>query len=232
LVGEFRPQIRPLPALPSQNGFRDGNCASAQHIFQSGSSRTISRSSTSAPRGARRCPAFSWSSSRQPGVARQRPGSRSRAPRSRAWRRARVRTSRARGRRGRTGGGVQELFMWAEGATARRRRRRVLRLRRGRRARSRFGGIPSFSAAASESASSAASAVATVSARRRVAIRVLGHSDHAGGVGRELRARHWPHSRQIVVPLAGSGAGQRIDGMLPRPSALRTCSVSFAQPRQ
>ena len=48
-------------------------------------------------------------------------------------------------------------------------------------------------------------------------MRVLGHIDHAGGLGRELAARHWPQARQVVVPPAGSAVGHRIEGMLPRP---------------
>jgi hypothetical protein len=114
-------------------------------------------------------------------------------------------------------------------AAARRRRRRVLRLRRRG---SRFGGIPSFSAAVSETESCAASGVATASATRRSPIGVLGHSDQAGELGRKLLARHWSQSRQIRVPLPGSATGHRIEGILPRRSALRTCSVSLAQSKQ
>jgi hypothetical protein len=151
-----------------------------------------------------------------------------RAPRSRARRRALVCTSCARGFVGEEWGGFHRTFIWAGGSNARR-RGRVLRLRRSG---SRFGGIPSFSAAVAATDSSAASAVATVLARPRSAIGVLGHSDHAGGLARKLMARHWPHLWQIVVPLAGSAAGQRIEGILPRQSALRMCSVSSAQPTQ
>jgi hypothetical protein len=115
-------------------------------------------------------------------------------------------------------------------ATARARRRaRLLRRRRG----SRLGGIPSFSTAASETQSSALSAESAATARLRVAIGFLGQLDHAGGLGREVPARHWPQFRQIVVPIAGSVLGHRIEGMLPRPSAVQaTCSVSCAQPAQ
>jgi hypothetical protein len=115
-------------------------------------------------------------------------------------------------------------------ATARARRRALLlRRRRG----SRLGGIPSFSAAASETQSSALSAESAATARLRVAIGFLGQLDHAGGLGREVPARHWPQFRQIVVPIAGSVVGHRIEGMLPRPSAVQaTCSVSLAQPEQ
>jgi hypothetical protein len=96
-----------------------------------------------------------------------------------------------------------------------------------------FGGIPSFSAPVSAAQWSAVSAGATVSARGRVAIWVLGHSDHAGGLGRGLAARRWPQFRQIVLPVAGSAPGHRIEGMLPCPSlAQTTCSVSCAQPEQ
>jgi hypothetical protein len=106
----------------------------------------------------------------------------------------------------------------------------VLRLRRRG---SRFGGIPSFSAAVSETQSSAVSGELAASARLGVAILLLGQADHAGGLGWALAARHWPQFRQTVVPLADSAAGQRIEGMLPRPSLrLRTCSVSSAQPKQ
>jgi hypothetical protein len=115
--------------------------------------------------------------------------------------------------------------------TARTWRRRVLRP--GRRG-SPFGGIPSFSAAVSETQSSLVSGESAVSGTRLgVAIRVLGHCDHCGGLGRKLAGRHWPQSRQNVVPLAGSATAQRIGGMLPRQSvALRPCSVSRAQPEQ
>lgn len=66
-----------------------------------------------------------------------------------------------------------------------------------------------------------------------MAIRFLGQLDHAGGRGWGLAARDWPQFRQIVVPLAGSVVGHRIEGVLPRPSAARaTCSVSRAQPEQ
>ena len=65
------------------------------------------------------------------------------------------------------------------------------------------------------------------------AIRLLGQLDHTGRLGWKLAARHWPQSTQIVVPLADLAAGQRIEGILPPQSrALRTCSVSWAQPRQ
>jgi hypothetical protein len=61
----------------------------------------------------------------------------------------------------------------------------------------------------------------------------LGQLDHAGAVGWDAAARHWPQFRQIVVPAAGSAAGHRIEGMLPRPSAVQaTCSVSRVQPVQ
>jgi hypothetical protein len=67
----------------------------------------------------------------------------------------------------------------------------------------------------------------------RGAIGFLGQLDHAGGLGWEGAARHWPQFRQIVVPAAGSAAGHRIEGMLPRPSAAQaTCSVSRVQPEQ
>src|SRR5204862_26825 len=66
-----------------------------------------------------------------------------------------------------------------------------------------------------------------------VAIRRLGQLDQAGGRGWGLAARHWPQFRQIVVPLADSVVGHRIEGVLPRPSAAQaTCSVSCAQPEQ
>jgi hypothetical protein len=116
-------------------------------------------------------------------------------------------------------------------ATARARRRRapLLRRRRG----SRLGGIPSFSAAASETQSSAVSVESAATARLGVAIRLLGQLDHAGGRGWGLAARHCPQFRQIVVPIAGSVVGHRIEGVLPRPSAAQaTCSVSCAQPEQ
>jgi hypothetical protein len=67
----------------------------------------------------------------------------------------------------------------------------------------------------------------------RGAIGSLGQLDHAGAVGWEAAARHWPQFRQIVVPAAGSAAGHRIEGMLPRPSAVQvTCSVARVQPVQ
>jgi hypothetical protein len=116
-------------------------------------------------------------------------------------------------------------------ATARARRRRALLLRRRRG--SRLGGIPSFSAAVSETQSSAVSMESAATARLSVAIRLLGQLDHAGGRGWRLAARHWPQFRQIVVPMAGSMVGHRIEGVLPRPSAAQTtCSVSCAQPEQ
>jgi hypothetical protein len=63
-----------------------------------------------------------------------------------------------------------------------------------------------------------------------VAIRRLGHLDHAGGCGLGLAARHWPQFTQMVVPLAGLVLGERIEGVLPRPSAAQTtCWVSLAQ---
>jgi hypothetical protein len=69
------------------------------------------------------------------------------------------------------------------------------------------------------------------SATLGVAIR--GHLDHAGGRGWGLAARHWPQFRQIVVPIAGSVVGHRIDDILPHPSADQAaCSVSCAQPEQ
>jgi hypothetical protein len=114
-------------------------------------------------------------------------------------------------------------------AQARRRRALLLRRRRG----SLLGGIPSFSAAVSEAQSSAVSVESAATARLGVAIRLLGQLDHAGGRGWGLAARHWPQFRQIVVPIAGSVVGHRIEGMLPRPSAVQaTCSVSCAQPEQ
>jgi hypothetical protein len=113
--------------------------------------------------------------------------------------------------------------------TGRRRRAVLLRRRRG----SRLGGIPSFSAAVSEAQSSAVSVESAATARLGVAIRRLGQLDHAGGRGWGLAARHWPQFRQIVVPIAGSVLGHRIEGVLPRPSAAQaTCSVSCAQPEQ
>jgi hypothetical protein len=116
-------------------------------------------------------------------------------------------------------------------ATARGRRRRAVLLRRRRG--SRLGGIPSLSAAVSETQSSAVSAESAATARLGVAIRLLGQLDHAGGRGWGLAARHWPQFRQIVVPIAGSVVGHRIEGVLPRPSAAHaTCSVSCAQPEQ
>lgn len=46
-------------------------------------------------------------------------------------------------------------------------------------------------------------------------------------------ARHSPQFRQIMAPTAGSAAGHRIEGMLPRPAAAQaTCSVSRAQAEQ
>jgi hypothetical protein len=116
-------------------------------------------------------------------------------------------------------------------ATARPRRRRapLLRGRRG----SRLGGIPSFSAAVSETQSCVVSAESSATARLGVAIRLLGQLDHTGGRGWRLAARQWPQFRQIVVPIAGSVLGHRIEGVLPRPSAAQaTCSVSCAQPEQ
>ena len=77
-----------------------------------------------------------------------------------------------------------------------------------------FGGIPSFSAAASESGASRLSVMATASATGRVAVRAGGHSDHAGAAGWKLPVRHSPQFRQIVVPLTGMAADQRM-GMLP-----------------
>ena len=97
---------------------------------------------------------------------------------------------------------------------------------------SRLGGIPSFSAAASETPSAVARVESAV-VRFRIAISFLGQLDHAGGLGCELAARHCPQFRQIVVPPAGSAAGHRMDGMLGRPSRDQaTCSVSCAQPEQ
>jgi len=114
-------------------------------------------------------------------------------------------------------------------ARVRRRPALLLRTRRG----SGLGGIPSFSAAASETQSSAVSVESAATARLSVAIRRLGQLDHAGGCGWVLAARHWPQFRQIVVPLAGSVVGHQIEGVLPRPSAVHaTCSVSLAQPEQ
>jgi hypothetical protein len=116
-------------------------------------------------------------------------------------------------------------------ASARARRGRALLLR-GRRG-SRLGGIPSFSAAVSETQSSAVSVESAATARLGVAIRLLGQLDHAEDRGWRLAARHWPQFRQIVVPMAGSVVGQRIEGVLPRPSAAQAaCSVSCAQPEQ
>jgi hypothetical protein len=64
----------------------------------------------------------------------------------------------------------------------------------------------------------------------RGAIGFLGQLDQAGGLGWEVAARHCPQFRQIVVPAAGSAAGHRIEGMLPRPWAVQaTCSVSRVQ---
>src|SRR5207245_11251837 len=61
---------------------------------------------------------------------------------------------------------------------------------------SRLGGIPSFSAAASETPSAVAR-VESVVARFGIAISFLGQLDHAGGLGCELAARHCPQFRQI-----------------------------------
>lgn len=117
----------------------------------------------------------------------------------------------------------------ARAAAGTRRKRALLRARVGPRS----GGIPSFSAAASEARSSAVSVESAATARPGVAIRFLGQLDHAGGRGCGLAARHWPQFRQIVVPIAGFVVGQRIEGVLPRPSAAQaTCSVSCAQPVQ
>jgi hypothetical protein len=114
---------------------------------------------------------------------------------------------------------------------ARARVRRALLL--GRRRGARLGGIPSFSAAVSETQSSAVSAGLAARARLRVATGVLGQLDQAGGRGWELAARHWPQLRQMVLLIAGSAAGHRIEGMLPGPAAAQaTCSVSRAQPEQ
>jgi hypothetical protein len=67
----------------------------------------------------------------------------------------------------------------------------------------------------------------------RGAIGFLGQLDHAGGLGWEVAARHWPQFRQIVVPAAGSAVGHRMNGMLPRPWAVQaTCSVTRVQPEQ
>jgi hypothetical protein len=112
---------------------------------------------------------------------------------------------------------------------ARRRPALLLRRRRG----SRLGGIPSFSAAASETQSSAVSVESAATARLRFAVGFRGQLDHAGGLGWGLAARHPPQFRQIVVPLAGLVLDHRIEGVLPRPSAAQaTCSVSLAQPEQ
>ncbi len=116
-----------------------------------------------------------------------------------------------------------------ERAAAGRRTRALLRARGG----SRLGGIPSFSAAASETPSAVARVESAVIARFRIAISLLGQPDHAGGLGWEVAARHCPQVRQIVVPPAGSAAGHRMDGTLARPSRDQaTCSVSCAQPEQ
>jgi hypothetical protein len=89
------------------------------------------------------------------------------------------------------------------------------------------------SAAASEPPSSELSMVSPTSAGLRVAIRILGQLDHAGGVGRALAARNSPQLMHIVVPLTGSAAGHRIDETVARASLPpRTCSVSCAQPEQ
>jgi len=101
-----------------------------------------------------------------------------------------------------------------ERAAAGTRRTRALLRALGR---SRLGGIPSFSAAASETQSAAARAVSAVIARFRIAIRFLGQLDHAGALGWEAAARHCPQFRQIVVPPAGPAAGHRMDGMLACP---------------
>src|SRR5919109_4549931 len=115
--------------------------------------------------------------------------------------------------------------------TARWRVSRALLLRRRRG--SRFGGIPSFSAAVSDAQSSAVSAEVAATATLGVVTRLLGQLDQAGGRGWELAARQWPQFRQIVVPAAGSAVGHRVEGMLPRPSADQaTCSVSRAQLEQ
>jgi hypothetical protein len=64
-------------------------------------------------------------------------------------------------------------------------------------------------------------------AGRRLAIGPLGQLDHSASRGWELAARHWPQSTQIVLPIAASGAGHRIEGILSGPSgAQTTCSVS------
>jgi hypothetical protein len=98
---------------------------------------------------------------------------------------------------------------------------------------SRLGGIPSFSAAASEIPSAAPRVESAVIARFPIAISFLGQLDHAGGLGCEVAARHCPQFKQIVVPPAGSAAGHRMDGMFARPSRDHaTCSVSRAQPEQ
>lgn len=110
-----------------------------------------------------------------------------------------------------------------------RRTRALLRARGG----SCLGGIPSFSAAASETPSVAGRVESVVTAMFRIAISFLGQLDHAGRLGWEAAARHCPQFRQFVVPPACSAAGHRMDGMLPRPSSDQaTCSVSRAQPEQ
>jgi hypothetical protein len=110
--------------------------------------------------------------------------------------------------------------------------RRTLALLRGLGG-SRLGGIPSFSAAASETPSAVARVESAVIARFRIAIGFLGQLDQAGGSGWEVAARNCPQFRQIVAPAAGSPAGHRIEGMLPRPSAFQgTCSVARVQPVQ
>lgn len=64
-------------------------------------------------------------------------------------------------------------------------------------------------------------------------IRLLGQLDHAGGRGWGLAARHWPQFRQIVVPIGGLMVGQRIEGLLPRLSAVQVAwAVSCAQAEQ
>ena len=124
---------------------------------------------------------------------------------------------------------ASQLGSYRTTARARFSRALLLRRRRG----SRFGGIPSFSAAVSDAQSSAVSAEVAATTTLGVVTWLLGQLDHAGGRGWELAARHWPQLTQIVVPAAGSAAGHQIEGVLPRPSsALTTCSVSRAQPEQ
>jgi hypothetical protein len=66
-----------------------------------------------------------------------------------------------------------------------------------------------------------------------MSIRLLGQLDHARGLGCGLAARNSPQFAQIVVPIAGSVIGHRIERILPRPSAAQaTCSVSRAHPAQ